>query len=340
MKLSILLIALAGLNASAQTNNSVNFIRQNQQETGVVWDMPIETTGSASSALALEEKGALFQLWTINPANAREYLLDQKLVGTYLPKADAKITTLDPYTVVPRTRIDKPFTLEILADGLLSGSDLPDAAGKILLEQHIQPYAEGETAHDPVKVASNTPHATAFITQNGKTVIQFPASSLTAADPTKASGEEHFIVHALADGTIAQSQIASAKMQVWPVASGAILGITSGATYGYRIPTVQLELNDLYPRSDTCFMLYEGAQIDSAGGTQINAFAWDSNAPKTTTITTNELDNAFTKNGTYTVALVSTTVYGTELLCDPITFSVDRTITVNAMLVTLSDGAE
>ncbi|HEX7262029.1 MAG TPA: hypothetical protein VF258_09455 [Luteolibacter sp.] len=340
MKLTLLFIALTGLDASAQTANSVNFIRQNQQETGVVWDMPVETTGAASSALALEEKGALFQLWSIDQKTAHEYLLDQKLVGTYHPKADVKIATLDPYTVVPRTRVDKPFTVEIAVDGLLTGSTLPDAATKVLLEQHIQSYAADEIALDPVKVASNTPHATTTITQNGKTVIKFPASSLTATDPTKASGEEHFIVHALADGNIAQSQIASGKMQVWPVASGAILGITPGMTYRLRVPTVTLKLNDLYPRSDTQFMLYEGSQIDSAAGIQINAFPWDSNAPKTTTITSNELDNAFEKNGTYTVALVSTTIYGTELLCDPITFSINRTINVNTMLVTLSNGAE
>jgi hypothetical protein len=340
MKLFTLFIALAGINASAQSISSVNFIRQNQQETGLVWDMPVEATGAAASALALEEKGALFQLWTINQTTAHEYLLDQKLVGTYHPKADVKITTLDPYTVVPRTRVDKPFSLEITVDGLLAGSTLPNAATKVLLEQHVQSYAEGETALDHVKVASNTPLSSAYISQNGKTVIKFPASSLTAADPTKASGEEHFIVHALADGSIAQSQIASAKMQVWPVASGAILGITPGKTYGNRMPTVQLELNDLYPRSDTQFMLYEGSQVDSAGGKQINAFPWDSNAPKTTTITSNELDSAFEKNGTYTVALISTTIYGTELLCPPITFTIDRTIRVNTMLVTISNGTE
>lgn len=340
MKLPLLIIALAGLNASAQSINSVNFIRQNQQETGVVWDMPVESTGAASSALTLEEKGALFQLWSINQTTAREYLLDQKLVGTYLPKADVKITTLDPYTVVPRTRVDKPFTLEISVDGLLTGDGIPEAAGKVLLERHIQAYAEGEIALDPVKVASNTSHSTAIIAQNGKTTLKFPASSLTATDPTKASGEEHFIVHALADSSIAQSQIASGKLQVWPVASGAILGIIPGKTYGVQTPTVTLKLNDLYPRSDTQFMLYEGSQIDSAGGTQLNAFPWDSNAPKTTTITSNELDNAFEKNGTYTVALMSTTIYGTELLCEPITFTIDRTIRVNTMLVTFSDGTE
>ena len=237
MKFLTLLLALSSVNSFAQTATYKNIVRQTQQDTGVVWDMQdVSANGSASSALLLEKGGSLFQLWTINQTAVKDYLLDQKLVGAYLPKADVKITTRDPYTPVTRTRIDQPFTVEIQVSDLLTGSGIPDAASKVLLEQHIQTYAAGQTSLDPTVVAANTPLASAYITQNGKTTLKFTASSLTAPDPTKASGEEHFIVHALADGTITQTQIASAKVQVWPLASGSITGISRGGEYRYKIP--------------------------------------------------------------------------------------------------------
>ncbi len=341
MKLLALFLSLFSVNASAQTSGYMNFVRQNQQGTGVVWDMPVAAVGTAPSALAHESGGSLFQLWTIAQTTAKDYLLDQKLVGAYLPKADIKITTLDPYSFVPRTRVDQPFSVEISVAGLLTGIGLPDAATKVLLEQHIQSYAAGQTSLVSTAVAANIPLASGYISQNGSTVLKFPASSLTASDPTKASGEEHFIVHALSDGTITQSQIASAHVQVWPVASGAITGITPGQQYRYQLPAVQLNLDDLYPRSDTYLMLYESSSVNGVQGTVVKAFPWDSNASKTTILdATAELSAAITKDGSYTVALVSETVYDTVLLCAPIPFSVKRTIAVNAMQVNFDGEPE
>ena len=341
MKSISLLLALSSLHALAGTATYVNFVRQNQQGTNVVWDMPVAPKGAAPSALTIDTAGSLFQLWTIEQSSSnKDYLLDQKVVGAYLPKADIKITTLDPNGLYPRTRVDKPFTVDINVSGLMTGTGLPDASTKVLLEQHIQAYATGQTSLEPSIVQSNTPLTTGYLTTNGKSVLQFPASSLKAADPTKARGEEHFVIHALPDGTITQTQIASAYVLVYPVASGSISGIIAGTEYRHQLPTVQLNLNDLYPRSSTKFMLYEGSQYNGVTGTLLKAFAWDD--PKLTTsliISSDELSTRVTKDGTYTVALMSETVYGTELLCPPVTFSVKRTLSVNAMQVNFSDGS-
>ena len=342
--LPILLVALS-INASAQINGYQSFIRQTQQPetpdaTPIEWDMPVEALGNAPSALALEIKGALFQLWTIEQATAKDHLLDQKLVGAYLPKADIKITTLDPYTLVSRTRVDQPFSVEIKVADLLTGTGLPAAATKVLLEQHVQSYVNGVISIDPVAVAANTPIKSSYITQNGATVMNFPASSLQASDPTKALGEEHFIVHALPDGTVTQTQLASAHVQVWPVASGAIYGIAPGEQLQYLIPTLQLNLNDLYPRSDTYLMVYEGTQINGVEGKLVKAFPVDRDRSVTTILEVSELSASIGADGQYTIALMSDTVYGRELLCDPITFSVKRTIAVNAMQVNFEGVAE
>ncbi len=340
MKFFPLFLALASLNASAQSSNHINFIRQAQQQTNVVWDMQVESKGAAPSSLTLEGTGSLFQLWTIQSDDAKDYLLDQKLVGAYLPKADVKITTLDPYPHVTRTRVDQPFTVEIQVADLLTGTGLPEAATKVLLEQHIQGYENGNISLDRAVVSANTPLYSAYISQNGPTFLRFPASSLGAADPTRGSGEEHFIVHALADGKITQTQLAAAHVQVWPVASGAIIGIVQGECLHYQIPTLQLNLNDLYPSSDTYLMVYEGTQINGVEGTLVKAFPVDRDRSVTTILEVTELSAAIGPDGTYTVALMSETVYGMELLCDPITFTVKRTIAVNAMQVDFTDGTQ
>ena len=340
MKFLGLLLAISSVNSFAQTTTYKNIVRQTQQDTGVVWDMQsVPASGSASSALLLGNGGSLFQLWTINQTTVKDHLLDQKLVGAYLPKADVRITTRDPYTAVTRTRIDQPFTVEIEVSNLLTGTGIPIAASKVLLEQHIQKYAAAQTSLDPTVVAASTPLSSAYITENGKTTLKFAASSLTAPDPTKASGEEHFIVHALADGTITQTQIASAKVQVWPLASGSITGIARGGEYRHQIPTIQLDLIDLYPRSDTYFVLYEGSQVNGSPGTLVKSYPWDSTTSRTTLLTSDELNTLVTKDGTYTVALMSTTVFDTRLLCDPVTFTIKRTMTVNAMQVNFSDDS-
>lgn len=339
MKLLSLLLAVSTASAFGQSSNYVNFVRQTQQGTGVVWDMPVAPAGAAPSALALESNGSLFQLWTIQQSPlVQEYLLDQKLVGAYLPTADVKVVTLDPNGKTPRTRVDQPFSVEINVGGLLSGVGMPIASTQVLLEQHIASYPAGETSLETAKVLSNTPLYSGYIAANGKTILKFPASSLKATDPTKALGEEHFVVHALSDGTISQTQISSGMVQVWPVASGSIKGIANGDLIRFQAPQIELLLTDLYPRSDTSFMLYEGSSVNGTPGTLVKSFPMDRDVAASAVIGVTELDSKFTKDGTYTVALMSTTVYGTELLCPPVTFQVKRTLQVNAMQVTYSDG--
>jgi hypothetical protein len=334
MKTACLFLILASAVASAQSSSYVNFIRQMPQGTSVVWDMPVAANGNAPSGLLLESGGSLFQLWTIDQTKGVDYLLDQKLVGAYLPKADVTITSLDPFPDFVRTRIDQPFTVDIQVFDLLTGTGLPEAATKVLLERHLASYKNGVSELDPAAATSGTPFSSAYLTQNGKTSLKFPASSLTSSDPTKATGEEHFVVHALSDGTYTQTQLDSAKIVVYPVASGAILGLKAGEKYRYQLPTVQLNLADLYPRSDTSLMLYEGNSVNGSPGVKVLEYPWtDTKRTQTTIIMTDQLTHKITKDGTYTVALVSNTVYGNELLADPITFSVQRTLEVNAMQV-------
>lgn len=344
MKLFGLLLALSSATVFGQASAYTNFLRQTQQGTGVVWDMTaIAASGSAASALALPKGGSLFQLWTVNSTSAVSYLLDQKLVGAYLPKADIKITTGDPYTLVNRTRVDKPFTVDTtVSDIIAAGTGVPDAATRVLREQHIMNYPAGVYALDPTVVTANTATAKNYISANGKTTVNFATSSLTASpDATKATGEEHFIVLALADGTIAQTQIASAKVLVFPIPSGVIAGITEGAEYRNLVPIPSITFTDLYPGSTTSLMLYAGSTAAGTGTALVTRQSTETikvlNVP---TFTYDDINSAITKDGFYTLVITNASCYPTLAISKEVHFSVRRSISVNAMQVSIADGVQ
>ncbi len=319
MKHALPLLMVACIHAHAGTAGRVSFLRQQQQGSGVVWDMPVSSNNTNPAPLSLANGGTLFQFWTVETQTAKDHLLDQKRMAAYLPTAGIKVRTLDPHTKQQRTRVDQPFTVEIQLDGLLTGTEFPLSASSVLIERHLVSNQDEQIA------LSGTPARSAFISNNGKTVLRFEASSLAATDPTKASGEEHFVIHTLADGSDTQTQIASATVQILPVASGAIKGITQGETLRFQVPQLNLTLNDLYPRSDTHLMLFEGSQINGTQGEVIHSHPLDGDTTDSTTLQVSSLDSKITRDGTYTLALVSDTIYGRELLCDSLTFSVKRT---------------
>ncbi len=337
MKTTLLLLIAASIHTNAQQASYINFVRQHQQGTNVIWDMPVQPVGSANSMLALESGGALFQLWTIDQAKATDYLLDQKLVGAYLPKADIKIITLDPDSKIPRTRVDQPFRVEIQVSDLLTGPEFPLSASTVLLQRHVAAYTSEQPVLDRATVVAGTPLNSGYLNANGQHVLAFPASALNASNPTKASGEEHFVIHAISDGSFSQTELAAAHVQVWPVASGAIKGIANGDELRFRSPNLELLLNDLYPRSDTYLLLYEGSSIHGNTGVIVSAFPMDRDAAESHVVPVSDMDSKFKEDGTYTLALVSDTVFGRELLCAPVTFSINRTMHVNAMQVGFSD---
>ncbi len=343
MKLTVLFLALSSAIALGQATNYTNFLRQTQQGTGVVWDMTaIAASGSSLSTLTLDAGGSLFQLWTVNKTTAANYLLDQKLVGAYLPLADVVINTQDPYTGLKRTRVDKPFSVDFTIGNLVAaGTGIPDAATRVLIERHIANYPAGSTTLDPAVVAANTPTYKAYISQNGKTTLSYAASALTASpDARKATGEEHFIVHALADGTITQSQLDSGKLAVFPVADGLIQGITANTEYRYALPALNLTFTNLYPGSTSYLMLYEGNGVSGTGVPLVTVNNTDQTKVKTSSDSYDVLNPRSMKDGAYTLAMISTTPYGTEYLTDIVPFTVRRAITVNAMQVNFSDGTK
>ena len=332
MKATLLLVAMMAAPALAG-DTWVNFIRQNQVKSGVIWDMPVSPQGNSPSALTLEEDGALFQLWTIKQQDFKDYLLDQKMVGTYLPSAEIRIQTGDPYPHVHRTRADQPFTVEIEINGLLSGTGVPDAAKRVLAEHHLAPYGPGQTSIDPRIATGNTPADSGYISNNGTVTLNFTSSSLPASDPTLAMGEEHFVVHSLPDLDAPQTQIASNYVQVWPVASGSISGISPGEFVRFTTPPLQIHLDNLYPSSTTYLQIYPGAPRLGTEGQKIDGtiLVLDQDTKEDRILSIDDWGGNLDAEGDYTMELVTETPFGTERL-SYLTFEVDRVLAVNAQI--------
>jgi hypothetical protein len=341
-----LLVLTAARLLAAEPNDTLykNFIRQEQLSTGVTYDAIVASKGTAPSNNTIEEKGALFTLWTINQETAKDYLLDQQIVGAYLPAAEIKITSQDTYAVTPRTRVDKPFTVNVTVSRLLTGDKLPLAAKQALFEQHVVAYPKENPVLDPTLVLATLPTFKEDLTEN-KTTSYTYYSSIKNSDPTKASGEEHFAVFSLPDGDIEKAKIASAHIQVWPVASAKMEGITEGQVFKFEAPTITLTVSDLYPRSDTYLMIYKGTSVDGLNGTKLLAYPVD--GPDTVSKefkVKEEIMKAFAAggDGTYTIAPISLSycngkVAIMEQLAPEIHCENDSTLHVNALQATLSN---
>ncbi len=285
------------------------------ENTGVVWDMP-ESVPSLPG-----QNRAMIRQWRIDPKKAEGELLTQKLVGPFLPTARITVKTLDFESGEPRTRVDQPFTVDIHMAGLLTEEGFPRSVSSVLLERQLA--ASGSTASHSDR---------AWLQANGSTVLRFPSSALTAEDPTTASGTETFLVHALAGERGTQGPIASTKVRVLPVASGEIRGLRAGELVNRRAPKIELALKDLYPKSDTRLILYQGREIHGNPGITVKSLVIDRKNPLSATVRVEDFTALMPANGTYTLALVSNTVYGRELLCPPLTFELRRPPRMNRPL--------
>ncbi len=342
MKKLISALLMAAVVPAVANSNYYNFVRQNQlpgngQSATVIWDMPVVPVGMGISPLSLDSAGSMFQLWTIESASARSFLLDQKLVSTYLPIASITVTTLDPYPRAVRTRVDKPFTVTTKVQGLVPPKNNQKEQSSVLFSRYLGNYPADAPVLNPADVVAGTPFSSAYISANGETTLNFPASQLTIPNVIKATGEEHFTVNVLPGQGWPLTQIASASVQVWPIATGSISGIASGDQLRFQLPQIELILNDLYPRSDTYLLLFKGTTINGQAGTVVASFPLNSETSQSRVVRVPPLDSRIATDGTYTLALVSDTVYGRELLCNSVSFSVRRTLNINAMQTTFSD---
>ena len=336
--------------ASATETTYTNFIRQIQLPTGVQYDASVAASGEQLSPLEINPGGARFELWTVKSSPLTNYLLDTRYVGAYVPIAQVVIDCEDTYgkdltntgpvpcnipAMIRRTRADRPFSVYITTSGLLSGATDPAASKSVKLLRHVQSYGLAGTG-----VILDRTQATflsqASINANGVQTLTYTLNSIPGSDRTKVSGEERFSVFSLADYQAPESQLASQFIQVWPVADGAISGITQNQSIRFSMPQVTLTLNDLYPDSRTYAQVYRGEpQLDTTGTIVPGSHQIiNDSVPQSRVLTLMNYDDTFDSDGRWTMEILTVTPFGVDRLAH-VSFTLDRTIQLNGSFNTI-----
>lgn len=344
---AILLIAAlaapATVNAQGSGANFTNFVRQVQlPQPGTIRDVTgVSATGEIPSPLAIDPDGARFELWTIkNTTPVQEFLLAEQYVGTFVPQATLVITSEDPYTVIPRTRADRPFGVNFTVSGLLPGAGAPDAAKSVNLLHHVQTYGTGNGVGIDRSLA--TLIGTKSVNQNSLVGTPFtePVTEIKVpgANRAKLRGEERYTVMSLKDFQVEAQVLASQFVQVWPVADGSIAGITPNQMIRFALPNVTLTINDVYPDSHTYAQVYKGTVRDGVEGVIVpgSSKVINDTVPQDLTLALSGYDSAFDEggDGQWTMELLTVTPFGIDRLAH-VTFNLDRTIEMNTSVHTL-----
>lgn len=327
-----LLLTSTSLSPNVQGGEYTNFIRQVQLPSGVQWDATVAVNGEQNSMLPLDAGGARFELWTVLSEPLTSYLLDTRFVNAYAPAADVVIRSEDPYHVVPRTRADRPFFVDITVSGLLAGAGDPEASKAVKLLRHVQSYGLGGIG-EHLDRSQATLWSQSLLAENGTRTLTYALTSVPSEDLTKVAGEERFSVFSLSDGQSAESQIASRYIQIWPVADAEIAGITQGQKIRFKLPQLTLTLNDLYPESQTYAQVYRGNPQLGVEGTIIPgaSLVVSDSIPKSKVLVLSDYDAVFDGDGSWTMEVLTKTPFGIDRLAY-VTFEIDRTIAVNGML--------
>jgi hypothetical protein len=336
MNAKILPVALLAWFAAdkAQGQTYTNFVRQIQSTSGVQYDMTVGTSGSQTSPLAINPGGATFQLWTVQSSPLASSMLSTQYVGSYVPVASVVITSEDPYTIIPRTRCDRPFTVSVTTSGLLpAGTGVPTPATEVSFNHYTQSYGSGTGVG--IDRTQATLASSAYITTDGTQAFSYGITTITGADRLKIRGEERFDVLSVADYQTPVAVLASQYVQIWPIADATITGLpAAGAARTFTLAPITITLNDLYPNSKTYAQVYKGAQCLGTVGTVVQGSAINiaDSVPNSRTgsqaLTISNWDKVADSDGTWTIEVLTITPFGTERLTYA-TFSVDRSITVH-----------
>lgn len=286
---------------------------------------PIAANGSSTAPEGVETT-SVFQLWTLHETTGVEYLLDEKTVSSYHPQAEISITSLDPYETIPRTRVDSPFNVTYNVSGIVTNDpEAQEAAKSVVFDHRVIAYRPGETSADGGSAYTTQEHS--VITKNGETEISGKITKIVAPDLTQVRGEEIFSIFANPDfGVVGASLLASARVQIWPIASGSISGVDSSRRYAL-VPEIKISTVDLYPVSNTYLRYYKTDDpTNEATSGVVGNYSPNTVVPQSRDWSVRDLDSKLIEDGEYTVELLHETVFNTLRLGSVALINVDRTI--------------
>lgn len=316
------------LPADANASDYSFFIRQEQLPEHFTFDVSVAQEGESRSPLIPGVAGSKFELWALRESSSEAYLLDATVFSPYLPKASVTIRSEDPYPLLPRTRADRPFYVEVAVNGILNMPEVPDGLKGVKLFHHAQSYGtEGTGAQVDRDQATLVSEST--ISTNGGQTLTFAVSDIPAAGSGEARGEERFSLVSLADYWLPESiTLSTRSIQVWPVAGGTISGLAPGQTIGPVLPEITIELNDLYPSSTTFAQVYPGSPQSGVTGTVLpgSRITLDDSVPANGTLVLNNYGSAFDSDGLWTLEILTQTPFGTDRITH-VTFTVQDLVT-------------
>lgn len=330
------LCSLTSLSGQSRGDWTVTLVQKHLESSGV-FQGRVEMEGSRVSFAPVPEGGSEFNLWAYRrgPDGLEEHLVDTEVVGAYLPKGEIWITTQDPYSEgIPRTRIDQGFTLNFEIEGLMEGADAPEAARKVLLDHKIA-VAQG----DPKKnnLGPEADFNQSFIDRNGVGGINFIASNLPGSDPFNDAGVESFKLFALPDGDVAELELSSAQVQIWPLSQASFSGVSSSSVYTIA-PDVSVDLVNLYPDSETWAQVYKGPERVGTNGIRLveNMALVKDSVPRDTVLKFTKLDTILDSNGEWTIEVITRTPFGIERLAHT-SININRDLKLRGSFQALAD---
>lgn len=327
----LLLLLLVTTAVSYANDGYMNQIVQTHADGTTHMITPLAAAGTSYDADGVVDS-SVFRLWTIRLSDNAEYLLDEKTVSSYHPQGIVKINTGDPYTHIPRTRVDQAFSVEFEVSGIVTDDpSVHDAAKSVIFDHRTTEYASGESEalpgahwdthdHDPI-ISNGTHNFSNIVTQ------------IQAADLTQARGEEVFSIYANPDFGVGEGAtlLDHKRVQIWPIASATVSGIDTSVEYT-KIPEVNVNLVDLYPNSTTYIRVYEGepsATPVSPLNINTSFVIVDDVKPVNRSYNVTSLDTRITEDGIYTMEVIHETPFGADLLYQTYPLKVERSIKIN-----------
>jgi hypothetical protein len=319
---------------------------------GVNWDVTVLSNGTQQSSQAITDGGARFELWTIKTDPLVNYLLDSRYVGAYVPIGNVQIRTGDKY-VPTRTRADQPIYVSGDVSGIRTEANAPVTTKSVILTHHVQSYGVDGTGTN-INPALATLVTSTNITQNSNFAMSSEPGFLTSvpslfpgitAEIGNRRGEDRFTVYSMAVGTAPRSVIASKKVQIWPTMKTTITGITEGCIVKPS-PPITVTYTDAYPNSTTYTQIHKGLHNSGFSAGTITGSSKTFNqavppAPETCVLSdwanTKKADgtNVIDSDGVYTVEILSTTPFGTNVKVQWTQVNIDYTSKINAMITTI-----
>lgn len=295
----------------------ITYIRQVQIPDMIIYDTPVDLTGESISSLEIGPSGSRFELWTvrISPESLTAYLLSTTTVGPSMPVAEVTIHSEDPYSILPRTRADRPFLVDVIVENIHDGVGDPAHMKGVTLTRHAQPYSPTGIG-DNLDLTQATLISQSPITSNGTQRQTFVMNSIPGLDRAKVRGEERFAVFSLPDEFVAESNLASKFIQIWPVADGAISGIDEGQIVGGLEPEITFTLHDLYPSSTTWAQVYKGSPVLGTTGTIVpgSSVVINGSVPVSRVLKASNYASMFDSDGLWTMELLTQTPFGIDRL--------------------------